>query len=191
MEADELREQMRRYQEGDESAFDALYRALASRIYGYLFQSTRDRVLADDLLQEVFFNVHRARATYRPGSPVLPWVFAIARHAAASRARSAGRRAKREEAREDLSDLPAAAPEDPAEDPRIDEIRAVLEELPAPQREAVMLLKVSGLSVAEAAAATGSTAGAIKLRAHRAYEAIRKRLGTRSAGSPKKERTGS
>lgn len=190
MEADELREQMRRYQQGDPSAFDALYRALASRIYGYLFQSTRDRVLADDLLQEVFFNVHRARATYRPGSPVLPWVFAIARHAAASRARSAGRRAKREEAREDLSDLPAAAPEDPPEDPRIDEIRAVLEELPAPQREAVMLLKVSGLSVAEAAAATGSTAGAIKLRAHRAYEAIRKRLGARSAES-KKERTGS
>jgi len=177
MEADELREWMKRYQDGDETAFNALYRALASRLYGFLIRMTRDRVTADDLLQEVFFHMHRARATYRPGSPVLPWAFTIARHAAVSRARSAGRRAKREEVREDLADLPAAAPEPPAEDPRVDEIRAALDELPEAQREAVLLLKVSGLSVAEVAATTGSTKGAIKLRAHRAYEAIRKRLG--------------
>jgi RNA polymerase sigma-70 factor (ECF subfamily) len=175
-EPEDLASLMQRYQEGDAAAFQGLYRAVADRVYGYLVRSTGDRTTADDLLQEVFLNIHRARATYRPGSPVLPWAFAIARHAAASRARSVGRRAKREESREDLSDAPAPETET-ASDPRLDEIQTVIDALPAQQREALLLLKVSGLSLKEAAAATGSTVGAVKLRAHRAYEAIRKHLG--------------
>lgn len=180
-EADELENWMRRYQAGDASAFPPLYRAIADRVYGYLVRSTGDRAAADDLLQEVFLNIHRARATYRPGSPVLPWAFAIARHAAASRARSSGRRARREEAREDLPDAPAPEPSRAADDPRLDDIQAAIDELPGPQREALLLLKVSGLSLKEAAAATGASVGAVKLRAHRAYEAIRKRVGARKA----------
>ena len=174
---------MARYQAGEAQAFDALYRAISPRIYAFLVQSTRDRVTADDLLQEVFVNIHRARATYRTGAPVLPWVYAIARHAAVNRARSATRRARHEEVREDVAELAGPAPvEDPAaEDPRIDAIRAALDGLPASQREVVLMLKVSGLSLAEVARATGSTVGAVKLRAHRAYQSIRKKLNVRKA----------
>ena len=52
----------------------------------------------------------------------------------------------------------------------------LLEELPPAQREVVLLLKVSGMSVEEVARATGSTMGAIKQKAHRAYATLRKRL---------------
>lgn len=175
---------MQRYQAGDASAFHGVYRAISERIYGFLVRSTGDRATADDLMQEVFLKIHRARASYRPGSPVLPWAFAIARHAAVSRARSAGRRSRREETREDLSDAPAPAEgEGAADDPRLDAVQAAIDELPQAQREALLLLKVSGLSVKEAAEATGATAGAIKLRAHRAYEAIRARLAKKGVAS--------
>jgi len=181
MDADELSRKMTEYQAGDAAAFDVLFRELSPRIYGYLVQSTRDRTLADDLLQEVFLNVHRARATWRPGSPVLPWLFAIARHVAASRARGAGRRARREEPREDLESLPVAADATGAgrasDDPRLDELETALSELPEAQRQVVTMLKVSGMSLKEIAATTGATVGAVKLRAHRGYEALRKRLG--------------
>lgn len=175
---------MQRYQAGDAAAFQGVYRALSERIYGFLVRSTGDRATADDLMQEVFLKIHRARASYRPGAPVLPWAFAIARHAAVSRARSVGRRNKREEVREDLSDAPAPAEgEGAADDPRLDAVQAAIDELPAAQREALLLLKVSGLSVKEAAEATGATVGAIKLRAHRAYEAIRERLAKKGVAS--------
>ena len=181
-ETDELAELMRRYQKGDATAFQGLYRAIADRVYGFLVRSTGDRGAADDLLQEVFLNIHRARATYRPGSPVLPWAFAIARHAAASRARSLGRRARREEVREDLSDAPAPEADAAPDDARLDDIQAAIDELPPAQREALLLLKVSGLSLKEAADATGASVGAVKLRAHRAYEAIRARVGAKRKG---------
>ncbi len=179
MQNGDLENIMRRCQGGDAIAFDELYAALSARLYGFLLKSCRNRATADDLLQETFVRIHRARATYRTGAPVLPWVFAIARHLAISRARSETRRGRREEVREDLGDLadPAASETAPEEDPRMDAIRAALEALPPGQREVVTMLKVSGMSLVEVAAATGSTVGAVKLKAHRAYEKIRAALG--------------
>lgn len=174
---------MQRYQAGDATAFPGVYRAISERVYGFLVRSTGNRAIADDLLQEVFLKIHRARASYRPGSPVMPWAFAIARHAAISRARSAGRRGRREEVREDLSDAPNPEPEASVDDPRLDEVQAAIDRLPGPQREALLLLKVSGLSLKEAAEATGASVGAIKLRAHRAYEAIRSALAKKKGGT--------
>ena len=173
---------MTAYQRGDLQAFDELFRLLSPRLYGWLVRQARDRTVADDLLQEVFLNIHRARATYRPGAPVLAWAFAIARHALVSRGRREGRRAKREEPKADLALLAGPVPEDPPVDPRAEKILAALEELPANQREAVTLLKVEGMSVKEVAAATGATPGAVKLRAHRAYETLRKKVGGSEEG---------
>ena len=58
----------------------------------------------------------------------------------------------------------------------------LMQSLPQSQREVLVMLKVSGLSIEEIAAIQGSTVGAIKLRAHRAYETLRKLLG--SKGGP-------
>jgi RNA polymerase sigma-70 factor (ECF subfamily) len=169
---------------GDTRAFEALYRRLAPRVVGYLRVMSGNAGLAEDLAQTTFLKVHRARDTWQRGAQVEPWVFAIARRTFLDHRR----REKR--ARESLSadgTLPEPMPEgieplhgfDRLDDQQTLVIQKRLAALPEPQREALVLLKIEGLSTAEAAAVAGTTQGAIKLRAHRAYESLRQALGVK------------
>ncbi|MFN7130523.1 MAG: RNA polymerase sigma factor [Myxococcales bacterium] len=114
----------------------------------------------------------RARSRYLAGSRFSPWLYAIAVNAA----RDAGRRKSRspETLTSDgaLPDTRATAPmvADPGLEKRV---AAALEQLPAAQREAVVLHRFHGLSFAEIAEALGTTIGAAKVRAHRGYEKLR------------------
>src|SRR2546428_12992414 len=108
---------MARYQAGEAAAFDALFKALSPRIHRWLLHATGNRATADDLMQETFLSIHRARATWRPGAPVTPWAFAIARHAMVSRFRSEGRRARRGGGRAGPPGPPAPAPGGPPPQP--------------------------------------------------------------------------
>src|SRR5438270_13130345 len=69
---------MERYVDGDAAAFRALYALLAPKLYGYLAKMTRDRAVADDLLQQTFLKVHRARGAWVRGADPTPWIYAIA-----------------------------------------------------------------------------------------------------------------
>jgi RNA polymerase sigma-70 factor, ECF subfamily len=169
---------MERYAAGDDAAFASVYDALAPRLYGYLLRQTRERARAEDLLQQTMLHIHRARIRFIPGAEVTPWAFAIARRLLLDGLR----RGKREMRADDVD--PDAGPSDaPAADAvvhahelaiRIDQ---VLAGLPESQRAAFRLIKQEGLSVAEAAQVLGTTVAAVKLRAHRAYEALRAALG--------------
>jgi len=77
---------------------------------------------------------------------------------------------------EELPETAARAPERK----RTLALTELLRTLPAAQRETIWLLKVSGLSLEEVARATGSSVGAVKQRAHRAYEKLRKVFGERT-----------
>ena len=171
---------MERYAAGDDTAFGAVYDALASRLYGYLRRHVPDAQHCDDLLQETFLRMHRARATFVRGSPVLPWAFAIARRLVIDRARGE-RRAPRiadEADAEPLAEASHDRPEQTLEARQLAQRMAVaLRRLPDSQRTAFELLKQDGLSLAEAAAVLGTTTSAVKLRAHRAYESLRAVLG--------------
>jgi RNA polymerase sigma-70 factor (ECF subfamily) len=179
------RELMQRYQDGDASAFRELYALVAPRLLGYLVKLTRTRALADDLLQQTFLKVHRARAAYVRGADPLPWIYAIAHRTFIDE----HRRGKRTTvtAGGDLPEIAAGLtgePDDRRDVPRGDpelarEALAALAQLPAAQREAVVLTKLDGKTVAEAAEIAGTTVGAMKVRAHRGYEALRKLLGRR------------
>src|SRR4051794_1656183 len=70
---------MERYAGGDDSAFADVYDAIAPRVHNYLVRQTRDRIRADDLLQQTLLHMHRRRGTYIAGLAVLPWAYAIAR----------------------------------------------------------------------------------------------------------------
>jgi RNA polymerase sigma-70 factor (ECF subfamily) len=177
---------MDRYAQGDESAFAVLYDGLAPRLYGYLLRQTRDRARAEELVQQTFFQIVRARGSFEPNAAVLPWAFAIARRLNIDSIR----RTKREVLAEvdvdppsgDRVDAVAAAgparPDDWAQAKRTAaRIQAELLRLPEAQRVAFELLKQDGLSVAEAAQVLGTTVSAVKLRAHRAYRALRAVLG--------------
>lgn len=164
----ELAALMRRYQQGEPPAVEELVRQLSPALLRYFSIPRVPRSEAEDSLQECWMRIHRSRHTYRAGEPVLPWIFAIARHTRLD----AYRRRRRREAKEVLTaqvpDVPA-----PAKSGGEERFTRLLEALPESQREVVIMLKVSGMSLEEVARATSSTVGAIKQRAHRAYEKLR------------------
>lgn len=155
-------------QRGDGTAYRALLDDLGPVIVRFLNHRVRDREDLADVYQDTFLALHRARHTYQPLRPIEPWLFAIARNVAADY----GRRRRRRARYEILTDT---APEPTTELERDlgAQFHATLRALPSRQREALQLLKFQGLSVAEAAARAGTTPSALKVRAHRAYVAIK------------------
>src|SRR5262245_43942485 len=91
-EDDQLAELMRRYGMGENDTFEPLYRLLSPRLYRFCRRLTGARTDADDLLQDTFLRLHRARATYVAGVNVLHWAYAIARSAFIDRLRYRRRR---------------------------------------------------------------------------------------------------
>ena len=75
-----LRALMASYQAGRFEAFDELYGLVAPGVRRFLAGRIRDAARAEDVLQETFLQMHRARRSYDPAYPVVPWVMAIARH---------------------------------------------------------------------------------------------------------------
>ena len=70
---------MERYQQADPDAPAALVGAISPALLRFFKSQAASREEADDLLQETWLRIHRVRHTYRPGEPVLPWIYAIAR----------------------------------------------------------------------------------------------------------------
>jgi RNA polymerase sigma-70 factor (ECF subfamily) len=165
---------MERYVDGDADAFEFLYRRVSPNLMGYLLRLTRNRERAEDLLQITFSKIHRARGSFLKGAPVLPWILAIARRSFLDERRSAQVRT------EDLSpdgSLPEPQLEERALPAELsDALEVALDRLPETYREAIVLTKITGLSVAEAATVLGSTETAVKLRVHRGYNQLRKEL---------------
>lgn len=177
-------ELMAKYCEGDATAFRELYALVAPRLLGYLLKMARERAVAEDLLQLTFLKLHRSRGAYVRGADPLPWIYAIAHRTFLDEARRQKRAVVRvgddEELPEQAADLrgeTADRRDEPRADPEL--VKAALDalaELPAQQREAVVLTKLDGKSVAEAAEIAGTSVGAMKVRAHRGYEALRRKL---------------
>jgi RNA polymerase sigma-70 factor (ECF subfamily) len=178
-----LDEAMARYARGDDDAFAEVYDLAAPAIYGFLLRLCRNETLAEDLTHDTFLKIHLARGLFRPGSEVLPWAYTIARNLFLDSTRRKRATVSLEAEREERGSDPGI----PSPDAHADEvveatrlahrIERALGRLPESQATAFRLLKQEGLSVAEAAAVLGATEAAVKLRAHRAYEALRAELG--------------
>lgn len=166
-------------QRGDRAAYEKLLHELLPQIRRFVGRRLFDPEGLEDVVQNVFLSLHRARHTYRPERPFTPWLYAIARNAVTDHSRVRGRRLLRERSLEDGRVAePVAAREAPPGEARLSpELEEALSGLPPKQREAVVLVQVEGLSVAEAAARAGISVGALKVRAHRGYRLLRARLG--------------
>lgn len=171
-------EAMERYAAGDDAAFAELYDLVAPRLFAYLLRRTRDADAAQDLAQQTLLLVHRARASYLRGAQVMPWLLAIARRLVIDWARKANRDPL-SDAAGDLFELPsraAGAEELVSTQQLASSLESALAALPEPQRRAFELVKQRGLSLSETAAALKITVGAVKLRIHRAHQALRARI---------------
>lgn len=183
-----------RYCDGDTAAFHELHGWLAPRLLSYLTGLCNDATAAEDLLQLTFLKLHRSRPAYVRGANPIPWLYTIARTVFLDEVRRRRRSrlvlaASEEgppEARAHFTGAPEAAGPDEALATAAAAQGAVraLSALPGSQREAILLTKVHGRSLAEAAAITGTTVGAMKLRVHRGYVSLRRMLAPVLDGEP-------
>jgi RNA polymerase sigma-70 factor (ECF subfamily) len=165
---------MSRYQQADPVAAAALVALLSPQLYRFFAGKMGSRTDAEDMLQDAWLRVHRVRHTYRPSEPLLPWVYAIARRVRVDNYRKRQRIASREIAAVVLSEAPTQKNEVKTDLPSFEDLVA---SLPESQREVLTMLKVNELSLEEVARATSSTVGAVKQKAHRAYQQLRNLLG--------------
>ncbi|HEV2386173.1 MAG TPA: sigma-70 family RNA polymerase sigma factor [Candidatus Acidoferrales bacterium] len=186
---------------GDEACFERLLAKYRSPLVSFLYRMVRDRATAEDLAQETFLRVFRARKSYAAGAKFTTWLFRIATNLALNSLRD-GRRRKTELSLDDTEaaeDRPALEVVDrgPAIEQRlIDQARARLiwaavQALPEKQRAAVLLHKFHDVGYDEIARVLGCSQSALKSLLFRAYETLRVRLaplvaaGTAGAGEGK------
>ena len=182
----DLQTLMARYQQGNGAAAAELVQRLSPQLHRFFLMQVASRRHADDLLQETWLRIHQARHTYRSDQPLLPWLYAIARNIRVDHFR----RAHRTEFREQQLDEAAPLAGPPPAGSREGELEALIEALPESQREVITMLKVVGMSLEEVARATSSSIGAVKQKAHRAYETLRKGFsGSGMAGARTGERS--
>ncbi len=167
---------MEAYVAGDPGAFRRLFGELAPSLHAFFARTVADGSAAEDLLQTTFLKLHGARASWRRGEPLRPWVFTIAARVRLDWLRRNGRRGVEEE----LDGETVAAPDgagDPAErlagKQLAGRVRDALARLAEPQRVVVHLHRFEGLGFAEIGRILGISEGAAKLRAFRGYAQLR------------------
>jgi RNA polymerase sigma-70 factor, ECF subfamily len=170
---------------GDEASFGLLLQKYRSPLVNFLFRMVRDRATAEDLAQEVFLRVYKARAQYSPSAKFTTWLFRIATNLALNSVRDNRHRQM------DVS-IDAPVEEDqaplqlPSKDIRIDEhmverdrsefIRQKISALPEKQRVAVLLHKYEEMDYADIAKILECSESALKSLLFRAYETLRVQL---------------
>ena len=168
---------MRAAQDGDSAAYLALLQTITPdlrRVVAHR-RGFAGREDVEDLVQDILLSLHAVRATYDPRRPFGPWLLAIVRHRLADGARRYARKKSREVGADDERVTFSQAVMKSRTITGIDTLalRQAMCALPQGQREAIELIKLQGLSLKEAAAATGTTVGALKVATHRALAALR------------------
>jgi RNA polymerase sigma-70 factor (ECF subfamily) len=168
------------FRDGDVSAFDTLFARWAGRLLRYLERMVRDAACAEELAQEVFVRVFRARESYRPEARFSTWLYTIATRVALNELRRPRRRSPHESA--DGEAAPVLVAGSPEPDRVVDAQRTgraveeALAELPERQRSALWLAAVEGLSYAEVAESLGTTPKSVKALVHRARVSLARSL---------------
>ena len=177
-------ELMLAYGAGDAAAFDALYARHKGGVYRYLLRQCRQPGVADELFQDVWMNLIRARASYAPTAKFTTWLYRLAHNRMVDHFRASGHLtlvSADDEAHEDaVIALPAARATEPAaraENRELGErLRAALSALPPAQREAFLLQQEAALSLSEIAELTGVGVETVKSRLRYAMAKLRAEL---------------
>jgi RNA polymerase sigma-70 factor (ECF subfamily) len=168
--------------EGSVEAWESLFWRYRLPLYVYVFELVRDEQTSLDLVQETFINAFRHLATLRDDDRFGGWLFSIAHQKCLQQWRRQNRDA---ELREEAAATPLVGDEGPVEllirEEQEREFMKSLEELPLPQRSALLLHFVEGFSLEEIARITGAQVGTVKSRLHYAKRALRKLLETQTS----------
>jgi RNA polymerase sigma-70 factor (ECF subfamily) len=165
---------MRRAQDGDRRAYQALLIEVTALVRGFARGRLRQPDWVEDVAQETLLSIHRDRHTYDPARPFLPWMYAIARHRLLDYVEKQRRRGENEVSGEDGWEQVASEGLIVERGTRAGFLRQALALLSMKQREIIRMLKLEGLTVAEISRKTGLSASSVKVTAHRGYRTLRK-----------------
>ncbi len=161
-------------QSGNAEAYRGFLRAIIPFVRGIARRRCWSEDMADDVVQDVLLTVDRVRHTYQPGRPVKPWLAAIVVRRSIDAARKRGRIGRREifneAAYETFADPSAKEPLD-ADASRT--LARLTEGLPSGQKEAIDLVKIREMTLAEASLASGQSIASLKVNIHRAMKKLR------------------
>lgn len=173
---------MERYRDGDAGSFDILYHRHKGGLYRYLFRLCKDKGVADELFQEVWSNIIRARERYQPTAKFSTFLYQVAHNRLIDHMRTApGVHLSLDVEEDEMGSLAETLPADPVDQPEarmerkrmVEELVSKIEALPALQREAFLLREEAGMSLEEIAQATGVTQETAKSRLRYAVAKLR------------------
>ena len=164
-------------QRGDSDAYRGFLNAIVPFVRAIARRRCWSEDMADDVVQDVLLTVHRVRHTYQPGRPVEPWLAAIVVRRSIDATRKRGRIGRQEvfneAAYETFADPRANEPMD-ADAPRM--LARMTEGLSHGQKEAIELVKIREMTLAEASLASGQSIASLKVNIHRAMKKLRLNL---------------
>jgi RNA polymerase sigma-70 factor, ECF subfamily len=158
-------------QAGDKEAFQTLVNEIGPALTNFVRRRIVDPAELEDVCQEILIQIYESRHTFDPKRPLEPWLFAIARYVVIDHRRRYLQRA----AQQQLTDAIA----DTAGDNHasvLSRLRQALSQLPRFQREALVMTKIEGLSVAESSRRAGTSTANMKVRVHRAAAMLKKAI---------------
>jgi RNA polymerase sigma-70 factor, ECF subfamily len=173
---------------GDERSFELLLRKYRTPVINFLYRMVRDSAIAEDLAQEVFLRVYRARQEYAPSAKFTTWMFRIATNLALNALRDNRYRQleismdqpvetnESEQPALEVADRTPTAEQQLVARTRTELIRNAINALPEKQRAAVLLHKYQELDYGEIAKILGCSESALKSLLFRAYETLRVQL---------------
>ena len=177
-------ELMLRVKDGDAASFALLLERHRSPVIHFLFRMVQNQAVAEELAQEVFLRVYRARSSYEPTAKFTTWLFRIAMHLALNSLRD-GRMERCQEsldletgalAARQVADKTPTIEQDLVYGVKLVEVRHAIETLPAKQRAAVLMHKYQEMEYSQIARVLSCSESAVKSLLFRAYETLRARL---------------
>ena len=168
--------------EGDEASFALLLARYRTPVMNFIYRMVQNQPVAEELAQEVFLRVYRARSGYAPSAKFTTWLFRIATHLALNSIRDNRGDWMTESLDQEqtpaaaIADRRASVEQELVEEARLVEVRRAVQALPAKQRAAVLMHKYEEMEYAQIAQVLGCSESAVKSLLFRAYEALRGKL---------------
>ncbi|MBI3406661.1 MAG: RNA polymerase sigma factor [Acidobacteria bacterium] len=160
---------MLQVRQGAVDGLGVLFDRYHSPLFNFYAKLTGDRGLSEDLVQEVFLRVLKYRQTYTPQSTFRPWIYQIARNVRFDHVR---KQVPQSEWTPEMS--PSFTPGDPAQrQQESSQLHEALMRLPEEKREVLVLSRLQELKYDEIARLMGCEVGAVKVRVHRALQALK------------------